>query len=209
VWLPGEGWRRVDPTAAVSPERIERGLEEAVAAEGSFLADSPLSPLRYRGVNWVNWLRLRYDALTYRWQSWVVGFDGEQQLEVLQRWLGDLEARKFVLVLLGSGVLVLVPVALSLLLQRRPPPRDPCDRLYLAFCERLAALGVARRAGEPPGAYADRVCQALPALAEPVRRITREYEHQAYRPPEDLARRRQALETMRGDLKALPRYVRF
>ena len=38
VWLDGQGWVRVDPTAAVAPDRIELGLEEAVAGEGSFLS---------------------------------------------------------------------------------------------------------------------------------------------------------------------------
>src|SRR5262247_1064620 len=32
VWIDGRGWQRVDPTAAVAPERIERGLIDAVAA---------------------------------------------------------------------------------------------------------------------------------------------------------------------------------
>ncbi|HEY5791079.1 MAG TPA: DUF3488 and transglutaminase-like domain-containing protein, partial [Gammaproteobacteria bacterium] len=27
VWLPGRGWSRVDPTAAVAPERVERGID--------------------------------------------------------------------------------------------------------------------------------------------------------------------------------------
>ncbi|NQX88370.1 MAG: DUF3488 domain-containing protein, partial [Halioglobus sp.] len=75
VWIEGRGWVRADPTAAVAPERIEMGLEQAVASEGSFLAAEPLSPLRYRNIPLLNQLRLRYDALTYRWQSWVVGFD--------------------------------------------------------------------------------------------------------------------------------------
>ena len=49
VWLEGRGWVRVDPTAAVSPERVEWGLERALAGEGSFLSDSPLSLMHYRG----------------------------------------------------------------------------------------------------------------------------------------------------------------
>jgi transglutaminase-like putative cysteine protease len=52
VWLEGQGWVRVDPTAVVAPDRLLYGLEQAVAAEGSFLAATPLSPLRFRGVNW-------------------------------------------------------------------------------------------------------------------------------------------------------------
>ena len=30
VWLEGRGWVRVDPTAAVAPERVERGLYAAI-----------------------------------------------------------------------------------------------------------------------------------------------------------------------------------
>ena len=33
VWIDGAGWVRVDPTAAVAPDRIERGLLGAVAAD--------------------------------------------------------------------------------------------------------------------------------------------------------------------------------
>ncbi len=182
VWLPGEGWRRVDPTAAVSPDRIEGGLEQAMVSEGSFLEASPLSPLRYRNISWVNWVRLRYDALTYRWQSWVVGFDGDRQLQVLQRWLGTLDSRRFVYLLFGSFALVLTPVALSLL--RRPVvhSKDPVERLYLRFCRRLAARGIARYRGEAPASYAARVAQLMPAAALPAAQVAAAYERWAYRP---------------------------
>src|SRR5690606_30462786 len=53
-WVEGQGWISVDPTYQVAPERIELGLEEAVAEERSFLEGSPLSPLRYRHVAWLN-----------------------------------------------------------------------------------------------------------------------------------------------------------
>ena len=95
VWLPGEGWTRVDPTGAVAPERIEMGLEDAIAGEGTFLPDSPLSPLRYRSIRWLNRLRLQYDALTYRWQSWVVGFDGKVQFDLLRDVFGEVSAGRF------------------------------------------------------------------------------------------------------------------
>ncbi len=182
VWLPGEGWRRVDPTAAVSPDRIEGGLEQAMALEGSFLEASPLSPLRYRNVDWVNWVRLRYDALTYRWQSWVVGFDGEQQLEVLQRWLGNLDVSKFLYILFGSFSLVLIPVAVSLLRRPAGHQRTPLEQLYLLSCKRFAALGVARQTGEGASSYASRIALELPAAAGPAARIARAYTETVYQP---------------------------
>jgi transglutaminase-like putative cysteine protease len=180
VWLAGQGWVRVDPTAAVSPDRIEWGLERAMAKEGSFLIDSPLSPLRYRSVAWLNMLRLRYDALTYRWQSWVVGFDSEQQFQLLQNIFGELNARKFAVLLIGSWVLVLVPVAVSLLRKRDIHELSTIDRYYLQFCDRLARAGISREPGEAPDHYSARAAAAMPAAASALHEIAGLYSRLAY-----------------------------
>ncbi len=180
VWLEGEGWVRIDPTAAVSPDRIEWGLERAMAGEGSFLANSPLSPLRYRSVIWLNNLRLRYDALTWQWQSWIVGYDSDRQFEFLQNWLGEISGRKFALILLGSWALVLIPLGISLLAKRDIKCITLLDKHYLAFCAKLEKLGLVRGAGEPPGSFSARVARALPNVAADVENITRLYSDMAY-----------------------------
>ncbi len=185
VWLPDKGWTRVDPTAAVSPLRIEGGLEQAMAQEGSFLADSPLSPLRYRGIPLVNLLRLRYDALTYRWQSWVVGFDNQRQFELLHDVFGEISTRVYVTVFVGSWALVFIPVAISLLRRRDLKRMDPLDESYLLFCDRLGEIGVTRQRGETAGQFARRAIEALPAHEKELRRITRLYTTLAYAPRED------------------------
>ncbi len=181
VWLPGEGWRRVDPTAAVAPERIELGLEEAMFQEGSFLSESPLSPLRFRSVEWLNNLRLQYDALTYSWQRWVLGFDGADQLDLLQRLLGGVEPLRVALFLLGSWALVLIPLSVSLLLRRRAPHGRAEERVYQQFCAKLAARGLPRDIGEAPNDFAQRVALAQPYNADAVWRITALYQRLAYR----------------------------
>lgn len=180
VWLRDEGWVRVDPTAAVSPERIEWGLERAVETEGSFLSDSPLSLVRYRSVLWINNLRLQYDALTWQWQSWIVGYDAETQFTVLQNWFGEISARKFVIVLLGSWALVLIPVALWLLAKRPLKPIPKLDRYYLAYCDKLAKRGLARAPGETPGDYAERAKRTFPASASNIGRINELYSQLSY-----------------------------
>jgi protein-glutamine gamma-glutamyltransferase len=144
VWLPGTGWMRVDPTAAISPLRIEYGLEEAMASEGSFLSAAPLSPLRYRSIPLLNLLRLRYDALTYQWQSWVVNFNSAQQFELLHSAFGEISVRLFATLLLGSWALVLIPVAISLFLKRDTNPVSPLAKYYRLFCDRMARLGLKR-----------------------------------------------------------------
>ena len=180
VWIADKGWVRVDPTSAVSPDRIEYGLEQAMAEEGSFLSSSPLSPLRYRNIDWINSLRLRYDAITYQWQAWVVGFNSDQQLKLLNDVFGQLTAGKFVLVIIGTWVLVLLPVGFSLLRRKRIHPLAPQDKLYLEFCDTVARMGVVRDPGEAPGDYARRASQKLPLLADSVEAISRQYEQLAY-----------------------------
>lgn len=64
-WQPEQGWLSVDPTYQVAPERIEQGLEQALAGDSEYLADAPLSPLRYRGLPWLNDMRLAWDSLNY------------------------------------------------------------------------------------------------------------------------------------------------
>merc|ERR1711879_616729 len=71
LWIDGKGWLRVDPTAAVAPERIESGLEAALKEEQSFLEGDLLSPHRFRGINWVNSIRMKLDSLNYLWHRWV------------------------------------------------------------------------------------------------------------------------------------------
>ncbi|WP_290739519.1 DUF3488 and transglutaminase-like domain-containing protein [Haliea sp.] len=205
VWLEGRGWVRIDPTAAVSPDRIELGLEEAVAAEGSFLANSPLSPLRYRGVNWVNMLRLRYDALTYRWQSWVTGFDGEAQYRLLQDLFGSIRAPVFAGAILLSGVVVLVPVGWLLLQRRRPRPLPPEQRLFLEFCEQMRRRGMTRATGEAPGSFGRRVAREAPQLAGWAMQFIDAFEQLEYGgAPRDAAAYRQHLAGLRQQLRRVP-----
>ena len=40
VWIEDRGWIRVDPTAAVSPSRIESGIDNALADEISSIPHS-------------------------------------------------------------------------------------------------------------------------------------------------------------------------
>ena len=79
VWIEGRGWSRVDPTAAVAPERIQGGLIDAVAA------DEPV-PGRLRDASPI-WLQveLGWDAVNDFWNQRVVRFDAQSQFDLLER----------------------------------------------------------------------------------------------------------------------------
>lgn len=170
VWIEGRGWLRVDPTAAVAPERVESGINAALPAGESL-------PLLVRtDLEWLLRLRLAVDSVAFRWNQWVLGYNPDRQLEFLAR-LGmrapDWRSMASAL-LTGTGLLML---AFSAWILRRLParPADPALAAYLRFCRKLAGAGLPRRPGEGPRDYAGRVRAARPALADAVERITALY----------------------------------
>lgn len=178
-WQPEKGWISVDPTFQVAPERIEQGLEQALAGEQSFLADSPFSPLRYRNLTWLNELRLAWDDLNYGWQRWVLGYQGAQQFELLQRWFGQVDSSRLILALVGGGGLLLGLLSLWLFKPWRVE-RDPLLRIFQRFERLLAQHGVQRQTGEGPRAFSARAAHVLPEQAEVITAFVHAYEAQRY-----------------------------
>ncbi|MGX5219585.1 transglutaminase TgpA family protein [Pseudomonas segetis] len=178
-WQAGKGWLRVDPTFEVAPERIELGLEEAVAGENSFLEKSPFSPLRYRQLAWLNQFRLAWDQVNYDWQRWVLGYQGAQQLELFQRWFGKVDGRWLALCLVGGGAIVLALIALFLF-KPWQHQRDQQQRVFRRFERLLARHALVRQPAEGPRDFARRAAQALPGQARQIQQFSRAFEAQRY-----------------------------
>jgi len=177
VWLAGRGWVRVDPTAAVAPSRVERGISAALPA-----AERPGGLITLEGA-WLRPLRLGWDLLNNHWNQWVLGYDEERQRQFLSRlnpmlanWLGMVWALG-----LGASLLILV-VAVSLLPRLAIVRRDPASREYQRFCRALARCGIPRGAAEAPEDYARRTLALRPDLGNDIKRITRLYLASRYGP---------------------------
>ena len=180
VWYEGRGWVRVDPTRMVSPERIQRGLESAVADENTFLANSPLSWLKYRQLLWLQDLRQQLDAIGHYWDNWVVGYNPRTQLEFLSTYFENINASRLGLLMLTTFFVLLGIVALFVLRTRNTRLLTAVDQQYLRFCQLLAKQGLVRQTGEGPWSYNERVSQTRPDLAPVVTRVTREYTRMNY-----------------------------
>jgi transglutaminase-like putative cysteine protease len=131
VWLAGQGWVRVDPTAAVAPARIG-ALQRLRAPTGVVAAAlgtvSPQVALDLRAL---------WDAVNNRWNQWVLNYSQGRQLSLLRalgfeapdwRDLGYLMAG-------GLALLSLAGVVWALWERRR---HDPWQRLFEAARRRLA-----------------------------------------------------------------------
>jgi protein-glutamine gamma-glutamyltransferase len=199
-WLPERGWISVDPTFQIAPERIELGLEDALVDE-DFLEDSPLSPLRYRQLAWLNQIRMGWDNLNYGWQRWVLGYQSAQQLKVLQRLLGRVDSQSLVLALVGGGGLLLSVLALWLFKPWRREV-DVQQRLFRRFERLLQRQGVQRVPGEGARDFAARAARLLPQQAPEILAFAGAFEAQRYAGEEPVpAQLRQMLRRLR---RALP-----
>jgi protein-glutamine gamma-glutamyltransferase len=163
VWLSGRGWVRIDPTAAIAPQRIERGgLLDRLANR---------APLRFQLdeegglVRLVQGLRRLSATAGLVWQDWVVDFSlGRQEHMLSALGLGHLRQYGLVLAMLVVGAAILGLLTLTLV--RGADRREPLERIYQAFCDRLARVGLARGPSEGPADYARRVTAVRPDLAD-------------------------------------------
>jgi hypothetical protein len=169
VWLPNEGWVRVDPTAAVSPLRIERGRAAAVP-------EAELALLERRNFDWLKQVRYTWDAVANTWNQWVLGYNPERQGRLLSKFgVNDVSWQDLVVILAAVSGLIILVLSLSLLYRitaRRP---DPVQRAWLLFCETMARRGSVRAPGEGPRDFAARVALQLPELKEAAQRISALY----------------------------------
>ncbi|EDM49058.1 transglutaminaseTgpA domain-containing protein [Marinobacter algicola] len=166
AWFPGQGWVRVDPTAAIAPERIEFGLREAVAEEGSFLENDWASPQRYGDLAVLQWASLQLDKINYHWQRWVVGYQGQSQMNLMSRLPGGIGMRELGYITAGIvGAALLLAGLVTAWQYRRVESRHPIGRLVNRWYRLCDRAGVPVRHGETPAQLAFRLAQAKPAAA--------------------------------------------
>jgi transglutaminase-like putative cysteine protease len=146
VWLEGRGWVRVDPTAAVSPQRVDLGARAAAGASAAWYQ-----------TGWLQSMRNRFDLLNRGWNSLVVQFNELRQRSLLTPFgVAKAEYYDLIWALVGSTTLLLGLYSWWVL--RRPRGRgDAIDEAYRVLCRKLAGAGAARAANEGPQTFAERL----------------------------------------------------
>jgi transglutaminase-like putative cysteine protease len=177
VWLPGSGWTRIDPTAAVAPERVERGIEAAFAGSellpGALMRDSEL--IWQAGMLW--------DRVNAAWNDWIVNFDlATQESMLTDLGFDDPDWRAFATALVVGLAASFAVLAAWLALERRPRALDPAAAAYGRFLKRLARRGIEPPVGEAPREFAQRVRRHRPDLSVAVLAITERYLRLRYGP---------------------------
>ncbi len=193
-WQRGQGWRSVDPTFQVAPERIERGLQDALPDETDLFQGDFFSPLRYQHIGWVNQLRMGWENINHSWQTQILGYQRERQQAWLKQWFGQVDWQTLGLLLVFSAALI---IALIVLWMFKPWQRqaDPVQRLLNDFQRLLRKRGFTRETGEGLRDFYQRIAQQLPEQQQQsVAAFINLYEQQQYAEQAlDLAALRSAL----------------
>jgi transglutaminase-like putative cysteine protease len=165
IWLPGEGWTRVDPTAAVSPARVERGSLGALSAP-RHLFDYP----------WLRNVRNSVDIVQQRWNDWVIEYGARQQSRLFAPFGFERATPAMLVSLLFLAIAAFGAILFPIVLRIRGPGRaDPVQRAWQRFLRRLEAAGISAQPSTGALELAAVASLGLPQHAAAIQRIANLY----------------------------------
>ncbi|GAB3354647.1 DUF3488 and transglutaminase-like domain-containing protein [Lysobacter tyrosinilyticus] len=167
VWLQGRGWVRVDPTAAVAPERIYDTLADRAPGSQGLFGDLGMPVWNAR-----DWLRRN-------WNDLVLGFDAERQSNLLSPLgLRKVDSAQLTLIFsLAAALALLWMVWLSARGQREP---DPVLRAWHRLGARYRRFDLERTPHETAGDWLDRVARTRPDLVRGLGELSHRFANWRY-----------------------------
>lgn len=156
IWLEERGWVRIDPTAAVAPERILNNLQATQQKTGfTGLVNSLL-----KENAWSKEIAMRWNALNNSWNQWVLNYNQTQQTKLLDRLgLNGLDWNKTLISIFVIGLIIVTVLAIPLLPKHKK--LSPHDSLYQALCDKLSRQGLPRAMHEGPNTYLERLANLI------------------------------------------------
>ncbi len=151
VWIKNKGWIRIDPTAAVSPDRIELGLDQALPDEISSFRIQNRNPLFGN-------LLFSWDNVQNNWNNWVLNYDERKQSNFLQKLGVGIEDS-------GDMIFALVFMLLTVTgfywllgwYRARPAKPSRLEQHFNRLLKKLAKLGFEKKPSEDSRAFLSRV----------------------------------------------------
>ncbi len=136
VWIRGSGWTRIDPTAAVAPERVQRGAVESLEQRRHMF-----------DFQWLRNARNTFDLFQRGWNNWVVAFSSDRQSRLLSAFGWEVAGPARLVITMVAIVLIIAVVTfllLPLLLKFRSSKNlDPLQRSWKRFVRKLDKAGFA------------------------------------------------------------------
>ncbi|MDX2424977.1 MAG: DUF3488 and transglutaminase-like domain-containing protein [Cycloclasticus sp.] len=176
AWVQSLGWVRIDPTAAISPNRIQHAIdldEQRIGDEIKFFIKPPDGLAR-----WGQQLNSILQTVDYYWESGVLAYGPEVQNDFLANFgLHGWEDMVLWLAVLSGAFLLIFSVYLYRL---KPNKIDPAQKAYLSFCKILARRYGEKRPSDTSLAYFSRISESQPSFRERLLQVRVHYLHCRY-----------------------------
>ncbi len=178
VWIDHQGWVRIDPTAVIAPQRIEKNLNAA-------LDPSEVLPFHMQLDNqFIKDMLFYWDVIDNQWDQWVVGYNEKSQQTFLDHFFEKkIDISQIFLLMIFSFMLTLLIISIFIMKPWEKQKLDPAVKIYYNFCRKLASKGIQRESHEGPKDYANRAINCLPDDKQMILLITRLYTSIRYGKP--------------------------
>ncbi len=171
VWLKDEGWIRIDPTAAISQQRIEQGMNAIMPLtmrSPLFISNSHQLVELWQKINH-NW-----DALNNGWNQWILAYGPKLQKEFLSKLgMATPNWQNMIAWLTISISITLLFISAFLFYTRKK--HDPITQQYQLFCNKISRAGITRTPSEGPLDFAKRIKRHYPQCTNDIDQITELY----------------------------------
>jgi transglutaminase-like putative cysteine protease len=201
VWLIGQGWVRIDPTAAVNPERVEKGFSSTLLLEQQSFSDDLFnfelgSIALYQAIRW------QLDALDYQWTKWVIGYSQKRQLDLLSQWFkGDINI-KAALLITFSFITVMLFLWWINSQRKAKPEQEAWIKYYQQSLLLLAKLNIVKTKGASVDNFQKKVKQKHPYAAVVFSVICQQFSKLQYEKL-NAEQKQQAINLMKDNIKQL------
>lgn len=176
VWLAGRGWVMFDPTAAVAPERVQKGIEQSLSATDRELLARPFGSSSKLFLA----MREQWDAANLKWTRWVMNYDSSSQESLLEKLLGEISPMRIAVFVVSAGGGLGLLLFGMLLLQNRKQDLPETSFIYQQLCKKLSACGFTPQDSETPRTFVNRVIKVRPELQASLGLLIDLYERLAY-----------------------------
>lgn len=172
VWVD-DAWRRIDPTASVAPQRIERSIDPGRSVDADRIVFDA------GNLGWLRtlWLDARWmaDAVEIGWYRWVIDFTADRQNNLLERFgLSNKRGFGLALALVTASLVTLMFVYLVAQIQR-PRQRDRLQAVWSRFAAKLHRRGLTIEPWHGPDTVCAAARKAFPSAAPEIAAINRVY----------------------------------
>jgi transglutaminase-like putative cysteine protease len=147
IWFKGEGWVRIDPTAAIAPHRVEEQLQLDYNQRDSLFDDFGFAAVDLNEISWHKEFQYWMDRANTGWNDWVLDYSqGSQKLLLKGLGLDNFSVKQVSLLMISILAVFLAVIALKWL--RQTNNGDSIEQSFVIMCRKLEKANYPLNKGE-------------------------------------------------------------